>query len=110
MTDRQHISAQMGELYWIQHIQCDGLDEVVRCVTTRCFPFIRVHRDPTFKQDNERPYAAGIVRTFLDTENVRLLSWPARSPDLSSIINVWFMCDERLARHPTPITTFDELR
>ncbi|GFW91962.1 transposable element Tcb1 transposase [Trichonephila clavipes] len=42
-------------------------------------PFIRVLRNPTFKQDNARPHVAGIVRTFLDKENVRLLPWPARS-------------------------------
>ncbi|GFV47331.1 hypothetical protein TNCV_4829871 [Trichonephila clavipes] len=45
-----------------------------------------------------KPYvsesAAGIVRTFLDAENVRLLPWPAHSPYLSPIENVWFMLAE----------------
>ncbi|GFT34665.1 hypothetical protein TNCV_1536031 [Trichonephila clavipes] len=36
----------------------------------------------------------GIVRTFLDTENVRLLPWSARSPDLSPIGNVWSLAAE----------------
>ncbi|GFW78030.1 uncharacterized protein TNCV_135001 [Trichonephila clavipes] len=36
-------------------------------------PFIGVLRNPTFQQDNARPHVASIVRTFLDTENVRLL-------------------------------------
>ncbi|GFX63509.1 transposable element Tcb1 transposase [Trichonephila clavipes] len=71
--------------------------------------FIRVLRNPTFKQDNARPYVAGIVQTFLDTENVRLLPWPARSPDLSSIKNIWCIVAERLDRHHTPVTTVDEL-
>ncbi|GFX43230.1 transposable element Tcb1 transposase [Trichonephila clavipes] len=35
--------------------------------------FIRVLRNPTFKQDNARPNVAVIVRTFLDTGNVRAL-------------------------------------
>lgn len=72
-------------------------------------PFIRALRNATFQQDNARPHVAGIVRTFLDTENVRLLSWPARSPDLSPIENVWSMVAERLARHHTAVTTVDEL-
>ncbi|GFV79940.1 transposable element Tcb1 transposase [Trichonephila clavipes] len=35
-------------------------------------PFIGVLRNPMFKQDNARPHVAGIVRTFLETENFRL--------------------------------------
>ncbi|PRD25952.1 UNVERIFIED_CONTAM: hypothetical protein NCL1_39438 [Trichonephila clavipes] len=48
-------------------------------------PFIRALRISTFQQDNARPHVADIVRTFLDTENVQLLSWSAHSPDLSPI-------------------------
>ena len=36
----------------------------------------------------ERAHVAGIVRTFLDTENVWLLHRPASSPDLSPIENI----------------------
>ncbi|GFW46953.1 transposable element Tcb1 transposase [Trichonephila clavipes] len=58
---------------------------------------------------NEKPHVAGIVRTYLDTKNVRLLPWPARSPGLSPVRNVWFLVAERLARHHTSVTTVDEL-
>ncbi|GFY27348.1 uncharacterized protein TNCV_2069681 [Trichonephila clavipes] len=57
-------------------------------------PFILVQRNPTIKQDNARLHVAGIVRKFLDTENVRLLPWHARSPDLSPIENVQSMVAE----------------
>ncbi|GFV34056.1 transposable element Tcb1 transposase [Trichonephila clavipes] len=40
-------------------------------------------------EDNAQPHVAGIVRSFLDTENVRLLPWPGRSPDFSPTVNVW---------------------
>ncbi|GFX77040.1 transposable element Tcb1 transposase [Trichonephila clavipes] len=63
--------------------------------------FIRALRNPTFKQDNARLHVAGIVRTFLDTESVQLLPWPAHSPYLLPIENVWFMVAERLACHHT---------
>ncbi|GFX96955.1 transposable element Tcb1 transposase [Trichonephila clavipes] len=36
-------------------------------------PFIIALQNPTFQQDNARSHIAGIVRTFLDMENVRLL-------------------------------------
>ncbi|GFU44643.1 uncharacterized protein TNCV_1507321 [Trichonephila clavipes] len=59
--------------------------------------------------NNARPHVFGIVWTFLDTENVRQLPWPARSPDLSPIENVWSMVAQRLARYHTPVTTVDEM-
>ncbi|GFX49330.1 hypothetical protein TNCV_3334481 [Trichonephila clavipes] len=62
-----------------------------------------------FKQDNARPYVVEIARTFLDTENVQLSSWPTCSLDLLLIENVWYMVSERLALHHTPVTTVDEL-
>ncbi|GFU68897.1 transposable element Tcb1 transposase [Trichonephila clavipes] len=36
-------------------------------------PLIQALRNPTFQQDNAGPHVAGIVQTFLETENVRLL-------------------------------------
>ncbi|GFU49486.1 transposable element Tc1 transposase [Trichonephila clavipes] len=72
-------------------------------------PFIRALRNPTFQQNNKQLYISGIIRTFLDTKNVRLLPWSARSPDLSPIENTWSMVTELLARHHTPVTTVDEL-
>ncbi|GFU73387.1 transposable element Tcb1 transposase [Trichonephila clavipes] len=37
-------------------------------------PFIQALRNPTFQQDNTRPPVVGIVRTFLDVEDIRLSS------------------------------------
>ncbi|GFY21363.1 uncharacterized protein TNCV_3994071 [Trichonephila clavipes] len=71
--------------------------------------FIRDLWNPTLQQDNERPHLVSIVRTYLDTENVRLLPWYARSPDLSPIKNVQSMDAKRLARRHTPVTMVDEL-
>ncbi|GFX00800.1 uncharacterized protein TNCV_4577671 [Trichonephila clavipes] len=72
-------------------------------------PFIRALRNPMIQQDNARPHVAGIVRNFLDTENFRLLPWPACSPDLSQIENFCSMVAERLTRHHTPVAAVDEL-
>ncbi|GFV19695.1 transposable element Tcb1 transposase [Trichonephila clavipes] len=67
-----------------------------------------VQRNPIFKQDNAWPHVTGIARTFLDTENVPLLPWPARSPYLSPIENICSMVAQRLTHHHTPVTTVDE--
>ncbi|GFU50267.1 uncharacterized protein TNCV_301001 [Trichonephila clavipes] len=87
-------------------ISAHYISSVLRPMT---LPFIRVLRNPTFKQGNARIHAAGIVWTFLDTENVRLLSWSARSLDLSPIEKVWSIVDERLAHHHTQVITVNEL-
>ncbi|GFS61569.1 hypothetical protein TNCV_4312521 [Trichonephila clavipes] len=47
-------------------------------------PSIQALRNPTFQQDNTWPRVSGIVRTFLDKENVRLLPWTACSPYLTN--------------------------
>ncbi|GFV60454.1 hypothetical protein TNCV_3470891 [Trichonephila clavipes] len=70
-------------------------------------PFIQYLRNPSFLPDNALPYIIGIVRTFLDKENVRLIPWPTLSPDLSPIENVWSIVLERLARHHYPVLTVE---
>ena len=46
---------------------------------------------------------------FLNTENVRLLFLPERSPDLSPIENVWSFVAEQMAHQHMPVTTVDEV-
>ncbi|GFU07343.1 transposable element Tcb1 transposase [Trichonephila clavipes] len=53
-------------------------------------------------------YLSSDMLTVLDTENVLLLPWPAHSPDLSPIVNVWSMVVKRLARQHTSVNTVDE--
>ena len=72
-------------------------------------PYLRGLGDVIFQQDNARPHVARRVLTYLDTEGVRLLPWPARSPDLSPIENIWSWVAERLGRHRSPATTIDEV-
>ncbi|GFW30958.1 transposable element Tcb1 transposase [Trichonephila clavipes] len=99
--------------YWSIFVRIDCTLNSARYISGELrpatLPFIRALQNSTFQQDNVRLHVAGIVQTFLDTENFQLLSWPARSPDLSPIENVWFMVAERLAPHHTLLTTIDEL-
>ncbi len=42
-----------------------------------------------FQQDNAKPHAATITTAWLHSRRVRVLNWPAYSPDLSLIENIW---------------------
>ncbi|GBL78501.1 Transposable element Tcb1 transposase [Araneus ventricosus] len=51
-----------------------------------------------FRQDNARPHAAKITKTWLRTKHVPVLEWPASSPDLSPIENIWRILKRNMAQ------------
>ncbi len=42
-----------------------------------------------FQHDNARPHTASITTSWLRRRRIRVLKWPACSPDLSPIGNIW---------------------
>ncbi len=42
-----------------------------------------------FQQDNAEPHTAAITTAWLCSRRVRVLNWPACSPDLLPIENIW---------------------
>ncbi|GFW64080.1 transposable element Tcb1 transposase [Trichonephila clavipes] len=72
-------------------------------------PYVQGLVTAIFQQDNARPHVARIVQRFFVNHQVELLSWPARSLDLSPIENMWSMASERLTQITTPAATPDQL-
>ncbi|GFW29754.1 hypothetical protein TNCV_3936211 [Trichonephila clavipes] len=59
-------------------------------------PYLQGLATAIFQQDKARPHVARIVRRFFVNHQIESLSWPARSPDLSPIENMWPMAAQRL--------------
>ncbi|GFX07591.1 transposable element Tc1 transposase [Trichonephila clavipes] len=62
-----------------------------------------------FQEDNARPHVARIVQRFFINHQIKLLPWPARSPDLSPIENMWSMVAQRFTQITPPAATPDQL-
>ena len=62
---------------------------------------------PWFQQDNARPHTSKIAKNFLNENKVRVLDWPAQSPDLNPIENLWHEVKNALRRKPNPSNLVD---
>ncbi|GFU02686.1 transposable element Tcb1 transposase [Trichonephila clavipes] len=61
-------------------------------------PYLQGLTTAIFQQDNARPHVTRIVQRFFVDHQIELLLWPARSPDLSPIENMWSMVAQRLTQ------------
>lgn len=71
---------------------------------TKLFP----NRDCIYQQDGASCHTAKSTKKWFGDHNVRVLSWPASSPDLNVIETVWHKMKQQLRNHPQ--RTIPELR
>lgn len=61
-------------------------------------------------QDNASIHASRSTIQWLNTKNIAVLDWPACSPDLNPIENIWGIIVRQIYANGRQYTTLEELR
>jgi DDE superfamily endonuclease len=66
--------------------------------------------DGWFQEDNAHPHTSKVAKKFHTENDLRVLSWPAQSPDLNPIENLWAIVKKSIRerkKHPSNIAELD---
>jgi transposase len=87
-------------------------DEYQLVLQNNLLPFIRRFRRPllTFQQDNASVHASKSTTAWLIDKNIPILQWPACSPDLNPIENLWGVIVRRVYANNRQFQTVAELK
>ncbi|GFU82607.1 transposable element Tcb2 transposase [Trichonephila clavipes] len=96
------------------HVVANGTMTGQRYIDEVLLPHVRLFRGAVgdkfvFMEDNATCHRTLAVQDFLDSEGILRLVWPARSPDLNPIENVWDALGRQVAGRNYPPTNKNTL-
>ncbi|GFV70154.1 transposable element Tc1 transposase [Trichonephila clavipes] len=91
------------------HVVANGTMTGQRYIDEILLPHVRLFRGAVgkkfvFMDDNATCHRTLAVQDYLDSEGIQHLVWPARSPDLNPIENVWDALGRQVAGRNYPPT------
>lgn len=77
-------------------------DKYIEILKTCTVPIIKLNMGDVFyfQEDNSPVHSAKVIQTFFKSSNISVLKWPARSPDLNIIEDVWKLLSDMVYDGP----------
>ncbi|DAZ94377.1 TPA: hypothetical protein N0F65_001111 [Lagenidium giganteum] len=86
-------------------------EKYIWTLSEHLLPFIdlRYGRECIFQQDGASIHTSGTTKEFLEEQNITVMSWPSKSPDLNPIENIWGILARAVYAHGRQFQTKDDL-